>query len=395
MPWKVNALVEQRLRFVQACQCEEANLSEVCREFEISRQTGYVWLKRYRAAGLVGLEDRSRAPGSHPNQVTAAVEEEILRIRQEEHQRWGARKIRRLLQRRGCAERVPAASTIGLILQAKGLTMPQRRRTRAPRRTEPLAHADGPNRVWCADYKGWFRSGDGRKCDPLTISDAYSRYLLRCQLVEAEDQRQAQPVFEAAFREYGMPERIRTDNGSPFGSNGDVGLTGLAVWWIKLGIYPERIRAGRPQENGRHERMHLTLQLETASPPAASWRQQQRRFDQFRREYNEERPHEALGQVPPAEVYAASGRVWPSRLPEVSYGPEQAVRWVDAGGQIKWRGERIFVSHALRGEPVGLQEMGAGAWRVRFSFYELGVAEEHRSRLWTPEQWRKREAEAG
>lgn len=391
MPWKAKGVAEQRLRFVEEWEKQEQSLSALCRAYEISRQTAYTWLERYEAEGVEGLQDRSRAPHRHPNQVGEEVEKQILALR-EKHPQWGARKIRSRLERFGCEGSVPALSTIGQILRDYGLTVPRRRRSRAPRRTVPLAHADGPNRVWCADFKGWFRTGDGRRCDPLTISDGYSRYLLECQLVEAEDERHSKPVFERAFREHGLPERMRTDNGAPFGSNGETGLTGLAVWWIRLGIFPERIRPGRPQENGRHERMHLTLKQATACPPASTWRGQQRRFDQFRQEYNHERPHEALGQASPGEFYVASSRLWPPRLPEVHYGPEQEVRVVGAGGQIRWRGDRKFISHALRGEPIGLRRIAERAWRVHFSFYELGVLEDGRSRLWTPEQWQKRES---
>lgn len=395
MPWKVHDVVEQRLRFLMEWQKREFSLAELCRQHDITRQTGYKWLERYEAEGLDGLRDRSRAPHEHANQIGEAVAEQILALRAK-YPLWGARKIRAYLQRQGCCGPVPVSSTIGQILKEHGLTVPRKTRTKAPRRTDPLAEADGPNRVWCADFKGWFCTGDGRRCDPLTITDGYSRYLLRCQAVKGEDTLHAKPVFEAAFREFGMPERLRTDNGAPFGSNGDTGLSSLAVWWIKLGIWPERIRPGKPQENGRHERMHLTLKQATASPPAGSWREQQRRFDRFRQEYNEERPHEALGQVPPAEFYGASNREWPRKLPEVSYGNDAEVRWVEQGGRIRWRGQRLFVSHALAGEPVGLEQIGPEAWRVNFSFYVLGVAHGNGTRLWTPEQWRQREkAEKG
>lgn len=390
MPWKVQDVVEQRLRFVMEWRRQEFSLAELCRQYEITRPTGYKWLERYTAEGLAGLRDRSRAPQAHPNQTPEGVEQQVLAVRAQ-YPLWGARKIRAHLQRRGCCGPVPATSTIGLILKEHGLTVARPRRVRAGRGGEGLVEADGPNRVWCADFKGWFRTGDGRRCDPLTISDGYSRYLLRCQAVQGEDTLHAKPVFEAAFREYGLPERLRTDNGAPFGSNGDTGLTGLAVWWIQLGIWPERIRPGQPQENGRHERLHLTLKQATAAPPAASRREQQRRFDRFRQEYNDERPHEALGQVPPAEFYGPSPRAWPRKLPEVSYGPDVAVRWVEPGGRIRWRGQRVFISHALAGEPVGLEQIGEEAWRVSFSFYPLGVAEGERTRLWTPAQWRKRE----
>ena len=389
MPWKVDSVVEQRLRFIMEWQRAEFGLAELCRQHQIARQTGYKWVERFELEGVDGLRDRSRAPQHHPNQVGAATEEHILAVKAK-YALWGARKIGAYLRRKGSCEATPATSTIGGILKSHGLTVARKTRQRAPRRTEPLAHADGPNRVWCADFKGWFLTGDGVRCDPLTITDGHSRYLLRCQSVEGQDTAHAKPVFEAAFREYGLPERMRTDNGAPFGSNGDTGLSGLAVWWIKLGIYPERIRPGKPQENGRHERMHLTLKQATASPPARNRRAQQRRFDRFREEYNQERPHEGLGLAPPAEFYAPSGRPWPSRLAEPEYASELEVRRVDAGGQIRWRGGRVFVSHALKGEPVGLKPATEGAWEVYYSFYVLGVLEKKRTRLWTPDQWRWR-----
>jgi hypothetical protein len=239
--------------------------------------------------------------------------------------------------------------------------------------------------VWCADFKGWFRSGNGDRIDPLTISDAYSRYLLRCQAVRAADLAHSQPIFEAAFREYGLPDRMRTDNGAPFGSNGESGLTGLSVWWIKLGIVPERIEPGKPQQNGRHERMHRTLKQATACPPARNRGAQQRRFDQFRWEYNEQRPHEALGQATPASCYAPSARPYPRRLAEVEYPEGWQVRRVSPGGQIRWRTEYIFVAHALQGEVVGIEPVEDGRWRVWFSFYDIGILDAARLRIRRPE----------
>jgi hypothetical protein len=244
-----------------------------------------------------------------------------------------------------------------------------------------LAPAGGPNQVWCADYKGWFRTGDGQRIDPLTLSDHYSRYLLRCQAVAAADSLHTRTVMEAAFREYGLPERIRTDNGAPFGSNGESGLTSLTVWWIKLGIIPEHIRAGQPQQNGRHERMHRTLKQETAAPPAATARAQQRRFHRFVEEYNQERPHQALGQKTPAEVYQPSGRSYPGRMAEVEYPGGWQVRRVSPGGQMRWAGENVFLSHPLVGEVVGLEPLEDRYWRVWFSFYEIGILDAHKRTL--------------
>jgi transposase InsO family protein len=232
------------------------------------------------------------------------------------HMRWGPRKLKRTLERDEPGREWPAASTIGALLKREGLVIARRKRRRTEPYSEPLAHADGPNRVWCADFKGWFRTGDGRRIDPLTITDAHSRYLLKCQAVEKTDTGRVRAVFEAAFREYGLPVAIRTDNGAPFASTAIAGLSRLAVWWIKLGIVPERIEAGHPEQNGRHERMHRTLKQEVAQPPAANWREQQRMMERFRQEYNQVRPHEALAMQTPAAVYETSGKSFPVRLPE-------------------------------------------------------------------------------
>jgi putative transposase len=372
MPWKEHGVMEERFRFVEEWRSGDWNVAELCRFYEVSRTTGYKWVGRYEVGGLEALHDVSRAAHRHPNAISPEMEDWVIAMR-EKHPSWGAPKIRARLER-GCpGQRLPAESTIGAILKRNGLTVPRKRRRRSRPASEPLAHAGAPNTVWCADYKGWFRTGDGTRIDPLTISDAYSRYLFRCQALKAADYAHSKPVFEAAFREYGLPERLRTDNGAPFGSNGESGLTGLMVWWIKLGIVPEHIAPGKPQQNGRHERMHRTLKQETASPPAANRRAQQERFDQFRQEYNEERPHEALGQKTPATYYQASPRAYPGRLRAVEYPSDWDVRCVSPGGRMRWLGEYVFVSHGLDGERVGLEQIEERRWRVWFSFYEIGV----------------------
>jgi putative transposase len=286
--------MEEKLRFVFEYELGERTMCELCQGYAIARETGYVWLRRYRHAGVAGLLEHSRAAHRHGNQTPVDIERMILELRQA-HMRWGPRKLRDQPGRRW-----PAASTIGALLQRAGLVVARKKRWRTTPYSEPLAHADEANRVWCADFKGWFRTADGQRIDPLTISDARSRYLLRCQTVEKTDTARVQAIFEAAFREYGMPEAIRTDNGPPFASRAVAGLSRLAVWWIKLGIVPERIAAGHPEQNGRHERMHRTLKQETAQPPAANQREQQRTLDRFRREFNELRPHEALEMQTPA-----------------------------------------------------------------------------------------------
>ncbi len=371
MPWSETCAMDERMRFVIAASEDDAVMSAVCAEFGISRPTGYKWLGRYGAEGLEGLKERSRAPLSHGRARDEAVVEAVLALR-ERHPTWGPKKLRKKLGERLPDIAPPAGSTIGDWLRKEGLTERRRPRRRCPPSSSPLAAADAPNAVWCADFKGWFTTGDRQRCDPLTISDAMSRYLLCCEAVAQPDGAHVRPLFEAAFCEFGLPLAIRSDNGPPFASIGAGGLSRLAVWWIKLGVKPERINPGKPQQNGRHERMHRTLKAETADPPAATLAEQQRRFDGFRAIYNDERPHEALGFETPASVYRPSDRVYPCALREPSYAEGAAVRRVRTNGVIKWAGELIFVSEALIGEPVAIEETEAGEWLVRYADVELG-----------------------
>jgi len=346
--------MDEKLRFVFEYELGERSMTELCQRYEIARETGYVWLRRYRAAGVAGLVARSRAAQRHANQTPEEIEQAVLELRQA-HMRWGPRKLKRILERDEPGRRWPAASTIGTLLKREGLVVARKKRYRTAPYTEPLAHADGANRVWCADFKGWFRTGDGERIDPLTLSDAHSRYLLRCQAVEKTDTARVQAIFEAAFREYGLPEAIRTDNGAPFASRALAGLSRLAVWWIKLGIVPERIAAGHPEQNGRHERMHRTLKQEAAQPPAANRRQQQQALDRFREQYNHVRPHEALGMRTPASVYQPSPRKFPERVPEPEYPASMLVRSVRLKGHFRWKKHDVFLSEVLWGEQVGLR----------------------------------------
>ena len=347
--------MEQKLRFVFEYDQGQHTMTELCQQYGISRETAYVWLRRYRAYGLAGLAERSRAAQRHPNQTPEAIEHKVLELRQA-HMRWGPRKLKRVLEHDEPGRLWPAVSTIGSLLKREGLVVSRRKRARTAPYTEPLAHANESNRVWCADFKGWFRTRDGARIDPLTISDAYSRYLLRCQAVEKTDTPKVQAIFEAAFREYGMPEAIRTDNGPPFASSAVAGLSRLAVWWIKLGIVPERIAAGHPEQNGRHERMHRTLKQEAAQPPAANRRKQQQALDKFRQEYNEVRPHEALQMRTPGSVYEPSARTFPARVPEPQYPDTMVVRSVRQHGHFRWGKDKhdVFLSEVLWSERVGL-----------------------------------------
>ena len=358
--------MEEKLRFVFEYQQRQRTMTELCQRYEISRETGYVWLRRYQAVGLEGLREKSRAAQRHGNQTSAEIEQMVLELR-EAHSRWGPRKLKRVLEDNEPGRVWPAASTIGALLKREGLMAGRRKRRRTAPYTEPLAHADGPNRVWCADFKGWFRTGDGERIDPLTITDAHSRYLFRCQAVEKTDTARVQAIFEAVFREYGMPEAIRTDNGAPFASTAIAGLSRLAVWWMKLGIVAERIAAGHPEQNGRHERMHRTLKQETAQPPAGNRREQQRVMERFRQEYNQVRPHEALGMRTPAAVYELSPRSFPAHVPEPEYPDTMLVYRVQQKGHFRWKRQEVFLSEVLWGEPVGLLPIDDSWFTVYFA----------------------------
>ncbi len=376
MPWKVSGVVEKRKQFVEEWLSENWTMTELCARHGISRQAGYNTLTRYEQGGWGGLEERSRAPQRHPNQTAADIEQEIVELRQA-HMHWGGRKLKAFLERQWSERKWPAASTIGELLRREGLAIPRKKRRRMEAYTAPFAEASAPNRVWCGDFKGWRRTQDGTRIDPLTISDACSRYLLRCQAVDKTDTPRVQAIFEAAFREYGLPEAIRTDNGAPFAARTLAGLSRLAVWWMKLGIAPERIQPAHPEQNGRHERMHLTLQQETMSPMAGTRPAQQRRFDQFRREYNEQRPHQALAMRTPASCYHCSPRPFPARLPEPEYGAAMRVRRVYPSGQFLWKEEEVFVSKTLVGERIALQPLDERWYTIFFARFALGRFDSH------------------
>jgi transposase InsO family protein len=362
--------MEEKLRFILEYEQREWTMTELCQRYQIARETGYVWLRRYREVGWEGLLERSRAAQRHRNQTAEDIERMVLELR-EAHMSWGARKLKRVLERNEPGRVWPAASTIGAVLKRAGVVVGRRKRHKTPRYSEPLAHADGPNRVWCADFKGWFRTRDGERIDPLTITDAHSRYLLRCQAVEKTDTARVQAIFEATFREHGLPVAIRTDNGAPFASRALAGLSRLAVWWMKLGIVPERIEAGHPEQNGRHERMHRTLKQEVTQPVGANRREQQRMMDKFVEEYNQERPHEALGMETPAAVYQSSPRRFPARLPEPEYPERMLVRKVQQHGRMEWKKHEVFVSEVLWGERIGLLPVDEHLYTVYFCQFPI------------------------
>lgn len=372
MPWREVCCMDEKMRFIGEWLGDEESMTALCEEFGVSRKTGYKWLNRYQEAGAGGLAERSHAPHRVPWAISPAEREAILGVRQA-HPSWGPKKLRAKLRERAPEQSWPAPSTIGELLRRAGLTVArQRRRTAAPN-PGALTVALGANEVWCIDFKGWFRTQDGMRCDPLTVSDAFSRYLLCAQAVERPDYHGCRSALERVFRESGLPGAIRSDNGAPFASVGAGGLSRLSVWWVKLGIWPERIDPGRPEQNGRHERMHRTLKAECANPPATSRREQQRRFDGFRAEFNHERPHEALGQTVPAAHYTPSPRRYPARLEDPAYPCAYELRRVRSRGEIKWQGELIFTGEALIGEVVGINENRDGDGELYFGPVPLGV----------------------
>jgi putative transposase len=370
MPWEERGVLEQRVEFALEYESGEWTMTELCRHYGISRKTGYKIVGRWEGNGIAGLEDVSRAPNRHPNQTPRRIEEQVLELRRE-HMSWGPRKLRSWLKNKHPQKTWPAASTIGELLDREGLVNRRRIRRRTPPYTQPFASADQANAVWCVDFKGWFRSQDGTRIDPFTMSDAYSRYLLRCQAVDKTDTAAVQSIFAAAFREYGLPQAIRSDNGSPFASRALSGLSRLALYWMKLGITPERIAPGHPEQNGRHERMHRTLKAETATPPSKNRRAQQREFDRFRQQYNEERPHEALGQQPPSAVYTASPRPCPDRVPEPEYDSGLLVRRVYPHGQFFWKQHDVFLSKVLAGERIGFKPLDEHNWCIYFAAFPI------------------------
>ncbi len=378
MPWKECNHMDERLRFV-ARLLDGEKMAVMCREFGISRKTGYKIFNRYKDYGLKGLEDQARTPHRHPNKLPFQVETAILRIKRE-HLTWGAPKIREKLIKAYPVIKPPAASTIHAVLDRHGLVKRRKRRRYKAQGTD-LVHARSPNALWCADFKGQFRLGNRRYCYPLTITDYRSRYLLACDGLESTREAGAFPVFEAAFREFGLPVAIRTDNGVPFASpHAMFGLSRLSVWWLRLGIAIERIKPGHPEQNGRHERMHLTLKKEATKPPGFNFLQQQSRFDVFIEGYNNDRLHQALGGKYPGEVYTPSAREY--HHPEVPDYPfhDQTIR-VTQCGRICLGGRKISLSSVFGGQHIGIREVADKIWLVSFMTYDLGFFDEDENRV--------------
>lgn len=376
MPWRNTTVLDDRIQFIAMYLKKDLSFAQLCQEFDVSRKTGYKYVERYNRCGPEGLHDLSRAPHNHPNAVCEELQQQILAFKSQ-HPTWGPRKVKFLLDKQDNVVLAPVASTIGEILKRNGLVMPRKRRYRAsPTIPTDLTQPHAPNDVWCADFKGHFGLGNGNRCHPLTITDAYSRTLLRCQALSCTNTDAVKPVWIGAFLEYGMPTVIRTDNGTPFASNGLAGLSKLSVWWIKLGIIPQRIQPAHPQQNGSHERMHKTLKAEATRPPQVDIAAQQRVFEVFKDEYNNLRPHEALGQITPASIYLASDRTYPKREPQLEYPSGMSVRRVRTSGEIRWHGELLYVSESLVGESVALDQIDERRWVLYFGALPLALIDD-------------------
>jgi putative transposase len=380
MPWQERSPMDLRMQFVADWQTGCYTMTELCADYRISRKTGYKWITRYEMTGARGLHDQSRRPHESPRGTATEIVDALIALRRR-HPRWGAKKLLAIAARRDPAVAWPSRSTVCHLLTAHGLVVQRRRRAARTPTPSPLAPITAANDAWTTDFKGEFRTGDGCYCYPLTLRDAFSRFVLRCDALLTRSHDATRRRFERAFAEYGLPRRLRSDNGGPFASVGLAGVSRLSVWWMRLGIVPERIAPGHPEQNGSHEQFHSVLKAETTRPPAAHAAAQQRRFARFCAEYNQERPHEALGQDTPASRYQASRRALPAQLPPLEYPAHMEVRRVASSGCISWRGEALFIATALDGQDIALEEVDDGIWTIRFATVALGRYDERQRQI--------------
>jgi transposase InsO family protein len=374
--------MDDRLMFIAACLRDDEPMSGLCARFGISRKTGYKWLGRYEEAGVAGLAALSSARHTMPEMMNPALASLLLKQRRQ-RPTWGPRKLLVRLSEDHPGTVWPAASTVGDLLRREGASKPRpRSRTGGLHSPAPLIEPAAPNESWAADFKGWFRTGDGVRCEPFTVSDGYSRYLLACEAVPQVTLAQVQPILVRLFEAHGLPRALRTDNGNPFARrDGLGGLSRLSVWLLKLNVWPDRIKPGRPDQNGRHERMHRVLREDAANPPAATLAAQQTRLDVWRVDYNTNRPHEALGQRCPVTLWRPSERAYPASVKDWDYPADHHVRRVVGDGYIRWRDGTVYLSGALRGETVGVARRDDGDWAVRFRGFDLTVLAEESGEL--------------
>jgi len=380
MPWSQTSPMDQRTQFIADYLRGCLSITELCALYDVSRKTGYKWIDRYLHYGPAGLDERSRKPRASPNQTDQEIVTALLESRRR-HPSWGAKKLLALLHKGHPRWELPGRSTVCDILSRHGMVPKQRQRRRIGHPGKPTSSILAPNDLWCADYKGQFKTGNGIYCYPLTVTDGYSRYLLSCQALGSTAVAGAKPVFTRLFKEYGLPTRIRTDNGVPFATTTLARLSALSAWWLRLGVMPELIEPGKPQQNGSHERMHRTLKDETTRPPAGNLSAQQRKFNHFRDEFNNERPHEALDQQTPASQYQPSSREMPNKIPPLEYPNRFEVRYVSANGGIRWNKHFVCVSSVCIGEHVGFEEIDNGIWNVYFGPLKLGRFDERNMRI--------------
>ena len=366
MPWPELLPMDVREQFITDWETGAFTMTELCLDYQISRKTGYKWVDRHDVAGRVGLRDRSRRPHSHPHAIAPAIAARLLALRRR-FPTWGAGKLLTLAAEAHPDRAWPSRSTVCDLFKRHGLITRRYRRRDRPRTLSPFAPVTAPNELWTTDFKGEFRTRDGRYCYPLTLRDACSRYVLRCEALLQRGYDATRPHFERAFAEFGLPDRIRSDNGHPFAGIGLAGLSTLSVWWLRLGIGLERIAPGRPDQNGSHEQFHAVLKAETARPPATSCRAQQQRFRHFVHRYNTVRPHAALGNERPARHYRASTRPLPKRLPPLDYPAHLEIRRVSASGTLTWRCHAVFLGTPLAGQDVAFEEVDDGVWTLRFA----------------------------
>jgi putative transposase len=380
MPWREIRPMDSKLQFISFALESHLSMTELCSIFSISRKTGYKWLARYIEEGPDGLNEKSRAPNYIPHKTSKQVADFIVSCRRK-HPSWGARKITQKAEQVAPKLGLPSETTINNIIKCEGLTRKKRKRRKPGHPGRPSTTAEKHNDIWTTDYKGEFKTKDGEYCYPLTILDEYSRYLLKCQGLPSTGYVGAFKAFKRAFREYGLPQAIKSDNGIPFATTGIARLSKLSVWWIKLGINPILIQPGSPYQNGVHERMHKTLKSESTIPPAGDLKAQQRRFNRWREEYNFERPHESLGGKYPSQVYKHSLKEYPSRVPDVDYPDHFEVRFVSANHCFRWNHKAVPIGSVLVHEYVGLEEVMDGIWAIYFSWKRLGFLDEKKMRI--------------
>jgi putative transposase len=380
MPWSQTTAMHQRTQFIADHLRGVHSVTELCAQYGISRKTGYKWIERYDARGPVGLEAQSRRPLSSPNATEPHVVNALIQLRRR-HPTWGAKKLLRILSERHPSWKLPTRCVACDLLKRHGLVRRKTSRRVIGHPGKPPSLILAPNHVWCADFKGQFRMGNGQYCYPLTVTDGFSRFLLGCHGLPSTATAGSKPIFTRLFQEYGLPQFIRTDNGVPFATNTLARLSTLSAWWIRLGVMPQLIQPGKPQQNGRHERMHKTLKAETTRPPAHAMRSQQVKFDRFQKEFNHVRPHEALNQNTPASVHVASPRPMPSKLPRLEYPDRFEKRYVSANGGIRWNLQWVNVSSTCIGEYVGLEEIDDGVWNIYFGALRLGRLDERNMRI--------------